>query len=304
MMPKYFTLKNSVTTLILYTSLPTSHAEKGTFPSPIIPDPEDFTSSAGAYFSIGPSFRSSNNLKTMLWMVCQRNESCKNSMDKDEFLELLQDHGCNCFPSNAAKSAATDANKIWYHHKNNGMFVDELDYECQQVAQAYTCMDLDNQDGILEQVGKHGCYHGMVFDYHFDNKNLICGPRHNPDYDNPERYRRQDCKKTACEIERNFAIRAMEIMNYDPKGFMQKNSHMKGHCPKNSISGKGVSVATTARPEETENAASGTTMVSTTKKPPMKDSCCGVYPNRLPFNSLAKQCCENGNVSGLGMCGE
>lgn len=240
--------------------------------------PTDFQAGAGALelnSLMAGLGRSSNNLKTMLWMVCQRNDKCKNSMDKDQFLELLKDHGCNCFPSKAAKPAATDADKIWYHHKNNGIHVDELDFECQKVAQAYTCMDLDSSAGDLVQVGKHGCYHGMVFDYHFDNKELICGPRHNVDYLNKEQYREQDCKQAACEIERNFAIRALEIMDWDPVAWQAANADKKGSCPKKSQGGK----------------------------KPVKDSCCGHYPERAPYNSLLKECCDDGSSANVGACG-
>jgi len=228
---------------------------------------------AGAFNSTGPGLRSSNNVKSMMYMICQRNEKCKDSLNKDDFLELLTDHGCNCYPSNLAAPSALDSKKTFFHHQYKGNVVDDLDQECQKVAASYLCMYMDHDNGsIVQATGKHGCYPGMVFDYFFnDNDELICGKKNNIDYVNQQ----DDCKLVSCQVEREFAYRALEIMDYDPTAWLAANSGMTGFCPAKDTG---------------------------SEKKPMRDACCGEFPVRYPFNSMVRECCDDGKTANIGGC--
>jgi len=235
---------------------------------------EVITSSSG-YYQTGPTTRSSANVQAMLYMMCNRNPKCKGTMSKQDFLDLLMDYGCNCYPSRLALPSTVSAKQIWYHHAYNAAPIDDLDAECQKVAENYKCMYMDAENNDISQQGRLGCYLGMMFQFYFDaDNNVICGNKRNPNYQDGS----DDCRLASCQIERDFAYRAMALMDWDPASWKANNAHKKSLCP--SKQGK----------EDVQ------------KSP--KDSCCGKFPNRHPFKSIFRECCDDqGTTASIGSCG-
>ena len=166
------------------------------------------------------------------------------------------------------------------HFGGNGQPVDELDSLCLQSFQNYRCFQKDMMNNNFKKypmaLGPHEkCHFGMPFEYH-QGKNgaLICGPESNPGY----RYDRPGniCKLYSCIIERDFAEQAFRILGRTPGDFRKANTKnyskgVNGQCRKK---GNGI--------------------VS-------RDSCCGNYPKRFPYDPNSKVCCA-GDVKEIGGC--
>ena len=240
----------------------------------------EFMSTAGAYDNSGPQARSSYTVRTMIWNLCLRNDICSASVHKKlnskDFLAFLIDYGCNCYPSSAALPATPDQRKTWYHHTFLGAPVDDLDQACLDASENYKCMLMDYDNGSIEQDGKHGCYNGQAYNYFIDDNNQVqCGTKKNIDYKQGKSA--NDCRLAACQIERDFAYRALEIMQYDPVSFIENNVGKRNYCPKST------------------NRKSIVTTID-------RDACCGNFPQRSPFRSMVQECCSDGSTASVGRC--
>lgn len=242
---------------------------------------EEFMSSAGAYDNSGPQARSSYTVRTMIWNLCLRNDICSAAVHKKlnskDFLAFLIDYGCNCYPTSASLPATPDQRKTWYHHTFLGAPIDDLDQACLDTSENYKCMLMDYDNQQIFQDGKHGCYAGQAYNYFFDEDSgmIQCGTKKNPNYSTGKSA--NDCRLAACQIERDFAYRTLEIMNYDPVTFIENNVQNRNFCPKST---NRKSIITTMD----------------------RDACCGGFPNRSPYRSMVQECCSDGSTASVGSC--
>ena len=157
----------------------------------------------------------------------------------------------------------------------NGQPVDEIDKACLSVYNSYKCMLMDYENGELNQIGRHKCYKGQTFNWYFDTTNtpdgeIKCGTPTNPNYIKTAHV--DGCRLAACKIEKEFSEKVYEILNAagGPEAWQAKNVGNYGKCDV-KVSNIGGSAGE-------------------------RDSCCGAYPSRFPYNSVVKQCCDGGVV--------
>lgn len=230
--------------------------------------------------------RSSWQVRSMLHtIVCQNDPNC--AFEKTDFFRALNNYGCNCFSKNSP--SPLDPSMIWTHMSHVGPAVNEIDQACIDVHNAYLCMFMDSEEGILKQ-GRttasdgskiEGCYEGMPFTYHVGSDgNIVCGPANNPEY---ARNKWNGCRQAACEIERHFAYTVVNELA-DPLAFKNEanadNLYFWNPIRKsNMCRGDGLSMKRN------------------------KDQCCGEFPTRYPFASDTFECCgSSGENKGFGEC--
>lgn len=229
--------------------------------------------SAQGYDPAQSLLRNSQDVKVMLFqLMCGQQNDCR--LSRQFFIDLLTNYGCNCYPTSHEAISAIDPNNSWLHMAYKGQPIDELDQACLDVYNSYKCMFMDHEAGRINQIGKYGCYKGMTFRWHFDtNGEIQCGRPSNLNYYNTE----DDCRLAACQIEKNFVYKVQNFLNSQggAENFYNNNQNNYGYCPNVKRNGK-------VRTE--------------------RDSCCGEFPNRVPFNSLYRECCEDGSMASIGGC--
>lgn len=189
------------------------------------------------------------------------------------YQRILRDYGCNCFPED--ENAEWDGIAI-YQFESHGEPVDELDSACKEAYKRYRCFTHDVDNGLLSDATS--CMPGMEFEFHMSSNEIICGPPEDPEYALNSDL--NGCKLAACEIERAFSYRVFNIVGNElnPSGkklrFREQNAHNFG------THGRGECKAQTGGD---------------------KDSCCGEFPNRKPFNSDMASCCD-GDIVTFGSC--
>lgn len=237
-------------------------------------DAQIYQSSQGTYKQGIQARNSHQHLRVMLQKLVCGNTKCPYS--KDFFLDLLVDYGCNCYPASSLSVTAIDTSKSWYHMEFNGKPVDRVDEACLDTYHAYKCMFIDHENGDLQQGGQQGCYKGQTFNWYVDaNNELQCGVPTNPDYINT--INKDGCRLAACKIEKEFATKVASIIGSDPAAWKASNQSNYGSC-----AGK-MNPGGTGQGGE-------------------RDSCCGQYPSRTPFNSIVSQCCSDNSIVPFGNC--
>ena len=230
--------------------------------------------------------RSAWQVRSMLHtIICGNDPNCP--FAKTDFFRALNNYACNCFSKTSP--SVIDPNVDWTHMAHIGPAINEIDQACIDVHNAYLCMFMDADEGILKQ-GRttaldgskiEGCYEGMPFTYHVggDGK-IICGPASNPEY---ARNKWNGCRQAACEIERHFAYTVANQLA-DPLVFKdqanQDNLYFWNPVRKaNMCRGDGLGVKRN------------------------KDQCCGEFPTRYPFASDTFECCgTDGKNKPFGEC--
>jgi hypothetical protein len=230
--------------------------------------------------------RSSWQVRSMLHtIVCQNDPNC--AFEKTDFFRALNNYGCNCFSKSA--TSPLDPSMTWIHMSHVGPAVNEIDQACIDVHNAYLCMFMDSEEGILKQ-GRttasdgskiEGCYEGMPFTYHVGSDgNIVCGPANNPEY---AKNKWNGCRQAACEIERHFAYTVVNQLA-DPLAFKSEanadNLYFWNPIRKsNMCRGDGLGMKRN------------------------RDQCCGDFPTRYPFASDTFECCgSSGENKGFGEC--
>jgi len=176
---------------------------------------------------------------------------------------LIKDYGCFCY-SGGQKIVGSKFN---YH----GPGVDEVDNLCRELFFKQKCFALDTANGYYDQ---SVCETDNRFRWYMDDDNeLQCGDRTDPSY-----YTRRPCKMNNCELEKAFVLKVAElylsgsyVQNKDWK-FMSDDDY-KNSCQANGNGGKSAEL-----------------------------KCCGNGIERRTYNTLMKECCEDGSVKIIGNC--
>lgn len=182
---------------------------------------------------------------------------------------VLRNYGCNCFLDSKMLPHPNQDDKTVRVPGVSGHPVDALDQACQVLAKRSSCLLIDNQ-GIPTLEGQK-CDYRLWYSTFFNPESgqYECGTENNPGYDNmnknEERYNTNQCRKTLCEMDREFAMVVAPMLK-DPFKFYEKNSG------KFNIAGTNKCVIV-----DREN---------------KQDQCCGWDFERNPFSSVDQRCCD------------
>ena len=168
----------------------------------------------------------------------------------------------------------------------HGPVVDDKDALCRDLARCHRCIDMENADGVVDVDDDK---------YRFDvvNGTISCDK-------NREKGAHQS-KIDLCECDAKFASDLAAIWNDDDfnENFWLTPKHMKliekGKMADTKFDIHGVCVGMQGG---------------------RSDACCGAYPERFPYNSdsrgccngqatfntMSEECCANGQVASLGTC--
>ena len=204
------------------------------------------------------------------------------SIDPDCHVEVgqysfaLRNYGCNCYPSNYDQQAKF-SNKTELHFGANGkpFLEDDLDQACSEAFKNYRCFSMDSQHGDFGKVQHDVCRPGMQFEFHVNkNREIICGPADNPNYENGLKTNNHECKLRTCQIERRFSWSVLGIVGTDPMAFQSQHVD-KYHAWDENMCVKGTNRGLMSYD---------------------KDACCGKYPDRRAYATSFSMCCPNGKV--------
>jgi len=198
------------------------------------------------------------------------------------FRSKIQDYGCFCYPGTSEQ--------VRY---SPGVPIDEIDNTCRRLHRRWHCLENDSKnsiDSIPDDCNRDGTQHGVsrykwhgVEDPITGHKEIICGSHSTGGYENVIN-KNQDiiCKLRACQIERAFA-EELVALDFDD-WFDEAHTGMNGRG-------------------ECEGEPSVSSCGSTNSCESLVDSCCGIYPDRFPFNDGGlKECCADGTVKVAGTC--
>lgn len=203
----------------------------------------------------------------------------------DEVETALRNYGCNCLPANFDdESHISGGTGDSWHMGKNGRPISDVDAACTRLRDAYTCLVIDTDDGVLTHPDSASpdnqdyCGRFTGYEMHLDgNDEVVCGPETDPEYaaGNAE----DVCRKAACEVERQFASEVFSLIGADPEAFATNNAadyniHTDATKCVNTNNGHGVS------------------------------ECCGDFPLRYPFIPFIKTCCDNGGIFTPTLIGE
>jgi len=182
---------------------------------------------------------------------------------------VLSNYGCNCFLDTKTAPKPNQEDKKVRVPGVSGQPVDALDQACQVLAKRSTCLSFDFEgmpflDGLK-------CDYRLWYSTFFNSETgqHECGSLNNPGYDNynknEERFNINQCRKTLCEMDREFAL-AVAPMLKDPFKFYED------HAGNFDIAGTNKCVII-----EREN---------------KQDQCCGWDFERSPFSTVDQRCCD------------
>lgn len=198
--------------------------------------------------------------------------------------DMLRNYGCSCYPwqRDDIPTQTRDHVRSW-HMGKYGKPLDELDKACSELMAAYNCISQDGDAGLMipfrpdhHNLESNDCGIYTTFVFHVsDEGEIVCGPTSNPDYENGIEPR-EECRFAVCQIERYFSYKAFEIIGKDISDYVDANVEKYMAIEKGLCIPEGVGL--------------------------VPDSCCGEYPNRWPFPSAAKECCDDGIARQFGDC--
>lgn len=191
-----------------------------------------------------------------------------------QFLNVLRNYGCNCYPDNQDQPRPSNPSINEWHMGSNGTPIDSLDQACLDLHESYRCVEMDRAADLFQDRTRDGCYKGTGYKYHQDsNGDIVCGPSRNPEYqNNAEVYA---CQKAICSLERKFAYQVADILA-DPVSFRQLNSGNYDNRDNICFKRTGFGGA--------------------------RDACCGEYPERSLYQSSSQECCNNSYSALIGSC--
>lgn len=208
---------------------------------------------------------------------------CESQIKPVYYFRALRNYGCNCYNEKFDRINPISG-KEQMHFGSSGVPVDDLDAACLKAYNNYKCLQQDMKNGELrnyneDNVPHEDCYFGMPFEYHIDKSSnrkggIICGPEDNPRY---KKNKPQDvCKLYSCIIERDFAVAAFNIIGKRAGEYADANPDKYNHVQDGRCVRKG-------------NGAHE------------RNSCCGHYPSKLPYDKNRHDCCD-GVVTPFGGC--
>ena len=255
----------------------------------------------------------------------------------------FRNYGCNCLPENADKyplsnKGANRKNYGW-QMRTNGDPVDHLDQECSNFAKAMQCIQLDLQNGLLQQyppdmnhmnppnyqditdpntIWKYTCGPYLEVVWTYDRNDPVdpikCGPADNPNYVNgiPPG---DECTAYACSIEKNFVMQIFQDFNCTLAQYWEDNIdnyiiwQLKNKTGtweeevydlnKDYNSLKPQWYSTIDQKGEEYSNTTARCNYGTPLGPGKPRECCGDYPTRYPFKTESHQCC-NGEIIEIG----
>jgi hypothetical protein len=166
---------------------------------------------------------------------------------------MLQNYGCHCFPGQTREAGG------------HGPAVDAQDSLCKDLARCHRCVELDHGKDVIDV--DHGKYRFNVVNGAIScERNTLKGWHQS--------------KRDLCECDARFANEIGKIWNDDTF-----NDYYWLHPKQMKLISKG----------KLEPEPSKFDIVSTCDAPHggKADSCCGGFPERYPFDSSEKACCEN-----------
>jgi len=202
---------------------------------------------------------------------------------------MLRNYGCNCYPS----ASDYDQNEVcnsWncntWSQGANGRPIDEIDAACTRQRECLKCLELDRDAGLIQDptdtplFASDYCGRWLEFTYHISGREIKCGLSSNPDYVNGFAAD-EECDFRACQIARQFAEDVhIHIDTADIPTFISERQAVGMYDINQDPS----------------------LCANTNFGQYQRDTCCGTYPSRLPFNSVARQCCDSGLTLPIGEC--
>ena len=189
--------------------------------------------------------------------------------------QLTRNYGCYCFHGPGGKLAGPKPG-----HNYSGRGLDEVDELCKLVYLKQRCLIIDSAN---KYYGEHTiCEPDRNFPWYIDSDTgeIMCGEK-----DSKRDFKgKRACKMKNCELERDFVE---GVFNLYVLNNYQQNPSLKD------------------MDDETYDAtcqrvAGGNGSSQLMKEEELK--CCGNGSLRAAYNSLAKECCEDGTVARIGNC--
>lgn len=179
----------------------------------------------------------------------------------DDFLDKFTNYGCYCWILGPMRGVI-----------GGGQVKDEIDARCGELYKCYKCLNLD-----------HGSSTSM-FEY---SVNLV---------EHDDGSRKLECEQgenqDACRCDVMFAEKMAEV-NKQCENDMNNGVQNSQFCLNEdfrTLNGGGSF-------DPTDNSAAGCLKINMDGHN-AKDSCCGSYPDRLPFDSLNRECCRITHTDG------
>jgi len=170
-----------------------------------------------------------------------------------QVFRMLQNYGCHCFPGQTRAAGG------------HGPAVDAQDSLCKDLARCHRCVEMEHGKDIIDV--DHAKYR-----FHVNDGKISCQRNTDKGW--------HQSKRDLCECDARFATKLGEMWNDD-----NYNDYYWLH------------------PKEMKKIAKGNLepipdkfdLVGTCSAPMggRADSCCGSYPEKYPYDSADKSCCEN-----------
>jgi len=126
----------------------------------------------------------------------------------------IKNYGCNCFTGGSA--VQNDFGGVVELPGIQGKPVDEVDAVCLNLAKRFQCFNLDKKNGDIEA----SCEYNTNYPYHIDvDGNIVCGRKRDPGFIKSG----DTCKRALCEMEKEFALSIVPLLNGDPIAFHSDN---------------------------------------------------------------------------------
>lgn len=191
---------------------------------------------------------------------------------------LIKDYGCYCYPV----GSKVVTSRFNYH----GAALDPLDDLCRKMYFKQKCFDIDADEGLYNG---QLCEADNKFEWYVDSNNEIqCGDENDVSYS-----WRRPCKMNNCAVEREFVEGVVAwytdpsfSRNFDYKGM--DDATYQATCV-NTPSGSGTGHDLKCCGTTTQTYETGTGVQATSY-------------NRRTYNSLIKDCCDDGTVAFTGAC--
>lgn len=177
--------------------------------------------------------------------------------------DFIKEYGCYCYPQ-----AHKTVGPLYGY---SGPALDPLDEACRQYFLASKCLAIDGAEGRL---GKDfDCSADNRFQWYTINDQIICGSESKPGY-----HATRPCRNANCELEIEFVKVVADLYN-------------SGYEKTRAWSRPGTDEYQTMCPP-VPNANPGANVLS----------CCGTGYARRTYNTLIKQCCQDGTTASIGSC--
>jgi len=232
---------------------------------------------------------------------------------------LIKDYGCFCY----AGGSKIVGSKFNYH----GPGLDKVDNLCRELFFKQKCFAIDTENGVYETSvvpEDRNCQADNKFRWFIDDNNqLQCGDKIDSSY-----YARRPCKMNNCELEKDFVLKVAELYlsgNYDQNKewkFMSDEEY-KNSCQANAIMAHITSGNNNNNNNKNSDGANSpwlnangavewseksqfnilkNQLFNFFEEPVVELNCCGNGAQRKTYNTMMKECCDDGSVKFIDSC--